>query len=66
LKLNLLEYLRNVGYNSNHTEAEKILLTKADRQLIEHVNVFYQELSRFVNLAEIRKTEAILPQRVVP
>ncbi len=48
---------------SDLSEAEKTLLTKGDRQLIEHVNVFYQELSRFVNLAEIRKAEAILPQR---
>ncbi|WP_332983208.1 hypothetical protein [Microcoleus sp. A003_D6] len=48
---------------SQLSEEEKILLTKADRQLIEHVNVFYQELSRFVNLAEIRKAEAIIPQR---
>ncbi|MEG4495814.1 hypothetical protein QUB05_10635 [Microcoleus sp. F10-C6] len=48
---------------SQLSESEKILLIKADRQLIEHVNVFYQELSRFVNLNEIRKAEAIFPQR---
>ena len=48
---------------SQLSEEEKILLTQADRQLIEHVNVFYQELSHFVNLAEIRKAETILPQR---
>jgi hypothetical protein len=30
---------------------------------MENVNDFYHELSRFVNLAEIRKAEAIPPQR---
>ena len=48
---------------SQLSQEEKILLTTADRQLIEHVNVFYHELSRFVNLADIRKVEAIIPQR---
>ncbi len=47
---------------SDLSEAEKTLLTKADRQLIEKVNDFYQELSRFVNLAEMRKAQAIPPQ----
>ncbi|MEG4282297.1 hypothetical protein QUB68_04150 [Microcoleus sp. A006_D1] len=48
---------------SDLNEAEKTLLTKADRQLIEKVNDFYHELSGFVNLAEIRKAQAISPQR---
>ncbi|MEG5127622.1 hypothetical protein QUB63_25740 [Microcoleus sp. ARI1-B5] len=48
---------------SDLSEAEKTLLIKGDRQLIEKVNDFYHELSRFVNLAEIRKAEAIPPQR---
>ncbi|MEG3839170.1 hypothetical protein [Microcoleus sp. herbarium14] len=48
---------------SQLSEEEKISLAKADGKLIEHVNVFYQELSRFVDLTEIRKAEAILPQR---
>ena len=45
------------------SEADKTLLTKADGQLIEKVHDFYHELSRFVNLSEIRKAEAIPPQR---
>lgn len=45
------------------TEEEKILLTKADRQLVENANSFYQELSRFINLTEKRKAQCISPQR---
>jgi hypothetical protein len=45
------------------TEEEKILLTKADRQLVENANSFYQELSRFINLTESRKAQCISPQR---
>ncbi|WP_293129517.1 hypothetical protein [Microcoleus sp. bin38.metabat.b11b12b14.051] len=48
---------------SDLSESEKTLLTKGDRQLIEKVNDFYRELSRFVNLADIRKAQAISPQR---
>jgi len=48
---------------SDLSAAEKTLLTKGDRQLIEKVNDFYHELSGFVNLADIRKAEAIPPQR---
>ncbi len=48
---------------SDLSAAEKRLLIKGDRQLIAKLNDFYHELSRFVNLAEIRKAEAIPPQR---
>jgi hypothetical protein len=48
---------------SQLTEEEKILLTKADRQLVENASAFYQELSRFVNLTEKRKAQFIPPQR---
>ena len=48
---------------SDLSAAEKTLLTKGDRQLIENVNDFYHELSRFVNLADIRKAEAISSKR---
>ncbi|MEG4318999.1 MULTISPECIES: hypothetical protein [unclassified Microcoleus] len=48
---------------SDLSEAEKTLLIKGDRQLIENVNDFYRELSCFVNLADIRKAEAIPPRR---
>ncbi len=44
------------------TEEEKILLTKADRQLVENANIVYQELSRFINLTEKRKAQFISPQ----
>lgn len=45
------------------TEEEKILLIKADRQLVENANSFYRELSRFINLTEKRKAQCISPQR---
>ncbi len=48
---------------SQFTDEEKNLLTKADRLLVEKANDFYQELSRFVNLAERRKAQMIPPQR---
>ena len=48
---------------SDLSESEKTLLTKGDRQLIDKLNDFDRELSRFVNLAEIRKAQAIPPQR---
>jgi len=48
---------------SQLTEEEKILLTKADRQLVENANSFYQELSRFINLTERRNEQCICPER---
>lgn len=48
---------------SQLTDEEKALLTKADRQLVENANDFYQELLRFVNLIERRKAQIIPPQR---
>lgn len=48
---------------SQLTDEEKTLLTKADRQLVENANDFYQELSHFVNLIERRKAQIIPPQR---
>ncbi|MFB2837188.1 hypothetical protein [Floridanema evergladense] len=48
---------------SQLTDEEKALLTKADRQLVENAKDFYQELSHFVNLIERRKAEIIPPQR---
>ncbi|MFB2876170.1 hypothetical protein [Floridanema aerugineum] len=48
---------------SQLTDEEKTLLTKADRQLVDNANAFYQELSHFVNLIERRKAEIISPQR---
>ena len=48
---------------SQLTEEEKILLTKADCQLVENASSFYQELSRFINLTENRKAQCISPQR---
>lgn len=49
--------------DSDLSAAEKTLLIKGDRQLIKNVNHFDRELSRFVNLSDIRKAEAIPPQR---
>lgn len=48
---------------SQLTTDEKTLLAKADRQLIEKAKDFFQELSHFVNLAEIREHQAISPAR---
>lgn len=48
---------------SDLSESEKTLLIKGDRQLLEKVNHFDRELSPFVNLADIRKAEAIPHQR---
>lgn len=45
------------------TEEEKFLLTKADRQLVENANSFYRELSRFINLTERRNEQCICPER---
>lgn len=48
---------------SQLTDEEKTLLTKADRQLVNNAKDFYHELSHFVNLIERRKAEIIPPQR---
>jgi len=48
---------------SHLSEEEKRLLADADRRLVEQARVFYEELSRFVDLTEKRKFEEITPQR---
>jgi hypothetical protein len=44
------------------TDEEKRLLANADRKLIANATQFYQELSRFINLAERRQNEKITPE----
>ncbi|HAX79315.1 MAG TPA: hypothetical protein DCY88_26695 [Cyanobacteria bacterium UBA11372] len=48
---------------SQLSNEEKKILTKADRQLLEQVSIFAQALSSFINLTAKRNAEAIPPQR---
>lgn len=59
--LEIRDRLREI--ESQLSDEEKTLLAKADSQLVEKANDFYQELSRFVNLTEKRKAQLISPQR---
>jgi len=42
---------------------EKIILSEADRKLINNATIIYQKISDFINLSDYRKERAISPQR---
>ena len=42
---------------------EQRILSEADRKLIINATILYQELSRFINLADYRKNNNISPQK---
>ena len=45
------------------TPEEQLRLAEADQALVEQAAIFYEELSRFLNLAEQRQTDGIPPSR---
>jgi hypothetical protein len=64
------EYLDLLGirdelanFETELTEGEKEILSKADGLLIRNCQSIYQELSRFINLSEYRQKQQINPQQ---
>lgn len=54
---------RLVASEPTLTPEEKLRLAEADQALAQQAAVFYEELSRFLNLAEQRQTDGIPPLR---